>query len=267
MSNDTTIEGLLGDTANDAGINNSVTAMLVDAGTVRTVTKGHGVTPDTFTKTEALIVTGLVDDSGSIFAKRVDDSGSISNEGNDIAVREGVSAIIDALLGTKKKDGILYSCRLLNAGILCPYTFLEQAPRLDNKNFRDGGGTPLYDRAFETLASVMAKVKEFEDAAINTRSWTIIVTDGADGGSRKTARDVAELLKGLNSELHTVLGFGINDGQTDFRRVFREMGIADKNILVSGGDLSAIRATFRLASQSAAAMNQPGVGGLGGFGA
>ncbi len=270
MSNDSqsiNIEDLLAGAASDAGINATVTAKLVDASTVKTVRKGDGVTPETYKHSSVDIITVLVDDSGSIFNKEPGDP--VDKVSNDQLVREGVNAIIDALLATKKKGQIIISIRTINGVLICPYVYLEEVPRLDTKNFRDGGVTPFFDETLVTLASVIAKAKSFDDAALGVRTWTLLLTDGDDRHSRKsTALDVAEVMKALDNETHTVMGFGVSDGKTDFKAVFRSMGIKEDNILVSANNPSAIRAKFRQASQSATGLKSASAAGtLGGFGA
>lgn len=263
------IEDLLAGAASDAGISAKVTAQLVDASTVKTVRKGDGVTPETYRHSSVEIITILVDDSGSIFNGEPGDPADKVT--NDQLVREGVNGLMDALLATKKKGQIIISIRTINGVVICPYVYLEEAPRLDTKNFRDGGGTPFIDESFVTLASVIAKAKSFDDAALGVRAWTVLLTDGDDRHSRKSKpQDIAELMKALDKETHTVMGFGVSDGKTDFKAVFLSMGIREENILVSANDPSAIRAKFRQASQSATGLKQTsgaGAGGLGGFGA
>ncbi|MBK7077019.1 MAG: hypothetical protein IPH44_32490, partial [Myxococcales bacterium] len=56
-------------------------------------------------------------------------------------------------------------------------------------------------------------------------------------------------------ENHVVAAMGISDGTTDFKRVFREMGIADRWILTPGNTTSEIRKAFQVFSQSAAAVS------------
>ena len=58
------------------------------------------------------------------------------------------------------------------------------------------------------------------------------------------------------AETHIVAAMGINDGSTDFRRVFREMGIEDQWSLTPGNDTSQIRRAFQVFSQSAVRASQ-----------
>ena len=60
----------------------------------------------------------------------------------------------------------------------------------------------------------------------------------------------------LQTEAHVIIGMGIDDGRTDFRRVFAEMGIPDEWILTPGSTPSEIRRAFRVVSQSAVRASQ-----------
>jgi hypothetical protein len=75
----------------------------------------------------------------------------------------------------------------------------------------------------------------------------------------------------LRQEKHIIAAMGIDDGHTDFRQVFREMGIQDRWILTPGNSDQEIRRAFQTFSQSAVKASQ-GAGhfsraALGGFGA
>ncbi len=75
----------------------------------------------------------------------------------------------------------------------------------------------------------------------------------------------------LKTENHIVAAMGIDDGSTDFRKVFSDMGIPDEWILTPGNTESEIRKAFQLfsqsavrASQNAASFSQTAMGGFGG---
>ena len=220
-----------------------------------------GVPVDDFTASEVVLVTQMPDDSGSIrFA------------GNAPVVREGHNQVLAALRASKQKSSILTHTRYLNGKILFPYCSVDQAVDLDTQNYDPNLGTPLYDQTVVLLATVLAKSQEFQDAGVPVRTVTLIITDGADEGShRATPRTVAALVKDLlRAESHIVAAMGIRDGSTDFRRVFREMGIEDRWILTPGNSPKEIRGAFQLFSQSAVrasqgtgAFNQTAAGGFG----
>jgi len=221
---------------------------------------GLGVNPDDVPASEVLLVTMMPDDSGSIrFA------------GNAQAVREGHNLVLDALAASKQKDSVLVHTRYLNGTVLFPYCGLSGAVRMDSRNYDPSSGTPLYDQSVVLLGTVLAKSREFALAGVPTRTVTLIITDGADEGStRSKVSDVAALVKDLlRQERHIVAGLGVEDGSTDFRQVFREMGICDRWILTAGNKAGDIRRAFMVFSQSAvrAASGAVAQAGVGGFGA
>lgn len=222
---------------------------------------GLGVNVDDVTTSEVTLVTQLIDDSGSIrFAN------------NSGAVRNGHNAVLEALKDSKQANGILAHCRYLNGKVLYPFCMIPQAMLMTNANYNPNGGTPLYDQTAITLGTVVAKAQQFEDNSVPVRSVTLIVTDGDDQGSRRhTPKTLRPLIADLQqTEMHIVAGMGIDDGSTDFRKVFRDMGIPDEWILTPGNSDKEIRAAFQLFSQSAVRASQSaasfGQAALGAFG-
>ena len=126
-------------------------------------------------------------------------------------------------------------------------------------------GTPLFDQATVLLGTVIAKAQELSQAGIAVRTVTLIITDGGDYGStRCKPADVAALVADMIAhENHIVAAMGISDGTTDFRAVFKSMGIADRWILTPGNSATEIRRAFQVFSQSAVRATQGAQ--LGGF--
>lgn len=226
------------------------------------IQQGLGIAVDDVPASEVFLLTLLVDDSGSIH--------SAHNEG---LVIDGYNAILSALQASKQEGGILVHTRYLNGKVLCAYTPVGQARPLDKHSYQANGGTPLYDESVAILGTVVAKTQEFTAAGVPSRSVTVIVTDGADCGSRRyDARGVKAIVSDmLKCESHIVAAVGLSDGTTSFRRVFHEMGIDDRWILTPGSSPSEIRAAFRVISQTAIRTSQGGgqfgrvaAGGFGG---
>lgn len=221
-----------------------------------------GVNPDDVPASEVVLVTMMPDDSGSIrFA------------GNAQAVRDGHNLVLDALAASKAREGVLVHTRYLNGLVLYPYCGLDRALRMDAANYDPNLGTPLYDQTVVLLGTVLAKSREFAQAGVPARTVTLLITDGEDAGSQRSkASDVAVLMRDLlRAERHIVAALGVDNGSTDFRRIFREMGIEDRWILTPGNKASDIRRAFAVFSQSAARASQ-GTGqfakvSVGGFGA
>ena len=155
--------------------------------------------------------------------------------------------------------------------MLFPYRRLADAVLMDTKNYAPNLGTPLYDQTAVLLGTVLAKTKEFQDAGVPVRTITLLITDGADCHSTtqtpKSVRAIVEDM--LRQESHIVAGMGIADGHTDYRLVFREMGIREDWILTPGNSAGEVRKAFQVfsqsavrASQSAAQFQRAALGGL-----
>ncbi len=216
-----------------------------------------------------------------------DDSGSIRMEGNSQLVRDGHNLVIDALCASKQKDSILMHTRYLNGYVLYPYTNVAQAVRMDQHNYNPCQGTPLYDQSVLLLGTVLAQAQQFIDNGVSVRTVTLVITDGADAHSnRANAAMVKSIVDDmLRTEDHIVAAMGIDDApkecwncgyklrttgidvnmcpqcgdqfyRTNFKQVFREMGIRDEWIFTPGNNASEIRNAFQVFSQSAVRASQ-----------
>lgn len=220
---------------------------------------GLGIAVDDVKASEVVLVSMMPDDSGSIRMGK-----------NAQHVRDGHNGVLDALAASKQKDNVFVHTRYLNGHVLYPYVPLARAVRMDTKNYDPNLGTPLYDETIVMLGTVLAKSQAFLDAGVNVRSVTLLITDGADAGSTKAAKDVAAIVHDMRiSERHVVAAMGIDDGSTDFRRVFGEMGIEAKWILTPKNDPKDIRRAFNVFSQSAVQLTggaaRPAAGGFGAY--
>ena len=204
-----------------------------------------------------------------LFTIMPDDSASINYGSNAQAVRGGHNAVLDALTSSKQQDNILIHNRYLNGFVLYPYCPLSQAIRMTPHNYNPSLGTPLYDQTVVLLGTVLAKSQEFSDNGVPVRTVTLIITDGADAGSSHAdAKTVATLVNDmLKAENHIIAAMGIDDGYTNFRQVFKEMGIRDEWILTPSNSETEIRKAFQVFSQSAVRVSQSvgNLGNLGGF--
>jgi hypothetical protein len=261
-SKPTTVQQLFHQAAAEGAISQQTLAALAIPDLGAQIQAGLGVCADDVPASEVVLVTQMPDDSGSI-----------QHGQNAQLVRDGHNQVLDALAASQQKDSILAHTRYLNGQVLFPYRPVAQAVRMDQKNYQPDLGTPLYDQAMVLLGTVLAKAQEFAGAGVQARTVTLILTDGADCGSQLFgANDVAQLVGDLlRAETHVVAALGIYDGSTDFRRVFREMGIEDRWILTPGAGAQEIRRAFRLfsqsalrASQSAAAFGAATAGGFAG---
>ncbi|OHD16032.1 MAG: hypothetical protein A2086_11045 [Spirochaetes bacterium GWD1_27_9] len=249
--------------AHDEGLISSDTLNalnVIDIGAEIQAALGVGV--DDFGSSEVVFVTMLIDDSSSIDYVA----------GNANAVREGHNAVIDALQSSKQKGNVLIHTKYLNGKILYPYCYLDQTVKMNGSNYSPNGGTPLYDKTVEILSEVLAKSMEYSNNGIAVRTVTLIVTDGADYGSKKQTTHTVKstVVDMLKQENHIIAAMGIYDGSTDFKDVFKDMGIPDKWVLTPKNTASDIRKAFQVfsqsavkASQNAQIFNQTSLGGFG----
>lgn len=196
---------------------------------------------------------------------------SISMVPNVQHVIDGHNGVLDALLGSKQANSIMIHVRDFDK-ILHPFLLLPDADRLTTSFYRaTKGNTPLYDSALDLLATTTAKAQEFASNGVPVRTITLVVTDGANNSSKHSEGDVETVVQDLlRAENHIVAGMGINDGYTDFKQVFKGMGIQDDWVLTPSNDPSSLRRAFAVVSQSAVRASQ-GAGAfsqvaLGGFG-
>lgn len=251
---DAKVKQLLADAHGTGALSKQSLAALdvVDVGAQ--IQAGLGCTIDDVAASEVVLLTMMPDDSASI-----------AGAGNTDAVRDGHNFVLSAMRGSKQAGEVLAHTRFLNGHVLCPYTALEHAVALTAQNYDPRLGTPLYDQTVIVLGTVIAKAQELAAAGIAVRTVTLLITDGGDYGStRCTPADVKALVDDLLAqESHIVAAMGISDGSTDFKAVFRAMGIPDRWILTPGNSASEIRRAFAVFSQSAVRASQ-GVQ-LGGF--
>jgi hypothetical protein len=253
-SDDRKIKQLLEDAHGTGALSGRSLAALdvVDVGAQ--IQAGLGCTIDDVAASEVVLLTMMPDDSQSI-----------ASAGNTDAVRDGHNFVLDAMRSSKQAGEVLAHTRYLNGFVLCPYTALDHAVTMTKTNYNPHLGTPLYDQAVVVLGTVIAKAQELAQAGIAVRTVTLIITDGGDYGStRCKAADVKAIVADLLAqENHIVAAMGISDGSTDFKAVFRSMGIPDRWILTPGNSASEIRRAFAVFSQSAVRASQGAQ--LGGF--
>ena len=210
-----------------------------------------------------------IDDGTTDFRKVFRDMGIadrwILTPGNTGAVRDGHNLVLEALRRSRQAGEVFAHCRYLNGTVLYPYVALGDTVEMDEHNYDPRLGTPLYDQTIVLLGTVLAKSTELAQAGVPVRTVTLIITDGGDYGStRCKPADVKAIVDDmLAQENHIVAAMGISDGTTDFKSVFRSMGIPDRWILTPGNSASEIRRAFAVFSQSAVRASQGAQ--LGGF--
>jgi len=207
---------------------------------------GLGTPVDNVTASEVLLVSNLIDDSGSM-------------GGSEQALIDGYNnLVIGSLKDSKESNGILVHTRYLSDYILDPYTLIENAKAMDNSNYVASlGHTPLYDQSLVLLGTVVLKAQEFINNGVPARTITLLLTDGLNNSSRNSASDVAKIVSDMRaSENHIIAAMGIGGNPNAFRQTFQEMGIEDRWILTPKNTPSEVRKCLQLFSRSAVRASQ-----------
>lgn len=189
----------------------------------------------------------------------IDASSSIASRGLEKAVREGQNALLDAFSGAKERDAVLLACWTFShsADVVHSYVPVSDATRLDAKSYRASGSTALFDTWCNALAANVAYAQRLRDGGTPARSVVVVVTDGEDVGSSRTAADCARLSRDLlASELFTLALVGVG-GDVNFEHVARSMGVPPGCILwEKDATPSGLRRAFQLVSRSAVRASQ-----------
>jgi hypothetical protein len=248
MSQNVDINSLIGSAKQQGSLSAASANVLTAIDIGDRIREGLGVGVDDVLANDVILVTMLIDDSGSI-----------RMSGNSQIVRDGHNLVVEALRGGKDQQvqNMLCHTAYLNGKILYPYVVIGSAINMESNNYDPNGGTPLYEAGIVTLGRVLTKAQEFSDAGVTVRTITLIVTDGASTDNNRTAAEFATVARDMyKKETHIIAGMGIADGSTDFKQVFRDMGIPDEWILTPGNTNSEIRKAFQIFSKSAVRASQ-----------
>lgn len=199
---------------------------------------------------EVMLVTILLDRSSSI-------------SGLQKAVKAGYNTLVDGLRTAREADSILTALWTFNhdSKVLHSYVPIDEAAKLSGKNYRVSGGTALYDTWCDALASNLAYAEQLRDGGTPCRSIVVVITDGEDTSSRRTAADCARLGKDLLRSEQFVLGFVGVGGAIDFRRIARSMGIPDDSVLVGQtATPDTVQHVFQLVTRSVTRVSQTLIG-------
>ncbi|MBI3182601.1 MAG: VWA domain-containing protein [Myxococcales bacterium] len=189
----------------------------------------------------------------------IDASSSIAERGLEQAVRDGQNALADAFAGAKERDSVLMALWTFasDMDVLHSYVPVTDAVRLDARNYRGSGTTRLYDTWCDALAANVAYAQRLRDGGTPVRSVVVVITDGEDVGSRRTAVDAAKISRDLLASEQFILAFVGVGSDVDFHKVARSMGVPDGCIAVQkDATPSALRKVFQMVSQSAIRASQ-----------
>jgi hypothetical protein len=200
---------------------------------------GEGSTAD-----ELLLVVIVVDDSTSVAL-------------NMREIRFGHKLMLDALRTESFGAEVQVQTRALNCGVVASYKSVVTATPLTEQNYsgeRLVPETPLYLQSLLTLGDVMIKSQEERARGVRVRTFTLIISDGADN---KSGKITAEHVRALTTDMldfasnHIIAGMGVGE-QVDYRHVFSAMGIPPKWILTPGTSVTKLREVFKQIARSLA---------------
>jgi hypothetical protein len=189
----------------------------------------------------------------------IDASSSIAERGLEQAVREGQNQLVDAFCGSKEKESLLMALWTFNGDTNVEHSYIpvEEATRLDSKNYRGAGSTKLYDTWCDALLANIAYAQRLRDGGTPCRSIVVIITDGEDVGSRRSSAECAKLSRDLLASEQFVLAFVGVGSDVNFHAVARSMGVPDGSISVQkDATPSTLRKVFLMVSQSAIRASQ-----------
>ena len=237
---------------------------VLSPGTAQTITGGLG--PLVVAGAAGKALEDITASEVTLFTVLIDASGSIAHRGLEQAVRSGEGALLDALAGTRERDAILLALWTFNHDpvVLHGYLPVTDATRLDARTYQATGGTRLYDTWCDGLAANVAYAQRLRDSGTPCRSVVVVVTDGEDTGSRRSAADCARLSNDvLASELFTLAFVGVGD-EAAFEQVAAAMGVPKGCVLVQrDATEQGLRRAFQMVSRSAVRASQgkvqPGV--------
>jgi uncharacterized protein YegL len=201
----------------------------------------------------------------------IDASSSIQSRGLEDAVRLGQNLLVDAFDKAKEKDSVLMALWTFNDELRVHHAYVpvDACTRLDAASYAGLGSTRLYDTWCDALAANVAYAQRLRDSGTPCKSVVVVITDGEDCGSRRSARDCAKLSRDLLASEQFTLAFVGVGSDVDFRAVAKKMGVPDGSVAVQANTSpTALRQLFHMVSQSAIRASRANVtpGGTGFFG-
>jgi|GEM_PF-675851 len=172
---------------------------------------------------EVTLVTLMVDVSSSIFGNRLDK-----------AVCDAQNLLLDHLQNSPQADELMIALWLFDdvQSVVHAYLPVEDATRLDKKNYVGGGATSLYDTWLDGLMANVAYAQQLRDGGTPCRSLAVVITDGEDTTSRRSAADCDTLSRDLLASERFTLAFVGVGNVVDFRKVAASMGLPDDCVAV-----------------------------------
>lgn len=137
-----------------------------------------------------------------------------------------------------------------NMRVIQDFIHVQDFVELTVNDYQTAGQTPLFDSTFDGITRTMAfGASTFAYGATGVQEVTIIISDGDDNDSRRSAADVARFLVELNTKPNFVAAF-IGVGNFPWMAVAKSMGFLDGNIIAVDKTDSGITKALKLVSSS-----------------
>jgi len=171
----------------------------------------------------------------------LDDSGSIESSRNTQAVIDGYNGFIEALKGAPGQVRI--KTMFLNIKVDLPFQHPNEVQPLTRQTYRPTEYTPLFLRSTQALDSVIKESQDLVREGMVVRTMTFIFTDGGDNQSKSINASHVKIIVDvmLTTGTHVVGGCAVNDGCTNFWKVFASMGIPEQWVKVLRNDAAEIQ--------------------------
>jgi len=130
------------------------------------------------------------------------------------------------------------------------FIHVQDYVELTVNDYTTDGQTPLFDAAYDGITQTMAfGASTFAYGATGVQEITIIISDGDNNASNRTAHDVSAFLVELNTKPNFVAAF-IGVGNFPYMAVAKSMGILDGNIIAVDKTDTGITKALNLVSSS-----------------
>jgi len=199
-------------------------------------------------------VDDLNTDESTLVLVVMDSSGSMSSLRDDVI--DAFNQMTRALKDSKQSDSILLSAWTFDSTphLLFGYSLIDQVPDLNRTTYAPNGSTALYDAVLDGFTGLVAYNQTLRDAGNQTRCVVVVISDGDDNTSQRTAAAVKTVATDLlKQEIYTLAFIGMGDART-FQQVAGSMGFP--SILTVANSASDIRKALALVSNSVIRVSQ-----------
>lgn len=176
---------------------------------------------------------------------------SSSMEPLEAAVIAAFNDEVSALAGAKTASAILAAATTFADGptVLFGYQPLARVPRLSSKTYAPNGSTALYDAVLGVLDRLSAYRKTLSDNGVRSRAVVIVLSDGDDNVSRRSAAEVKLASQRLLRDEAVVLAYaGFGGDALAHKRSADAIGFP--HVITSGHSGSDLRRVLGVVSQS-----------------